>query len=186
MATQTVERPTRTIEITLYEFDDLSDAAKEVARDDYRAGGDLWPWADEWWASAKAFSEIAPIEVLAIDWDRADPDMRFDDDDLAGLTGVRAWKWLQNHGWFDLAARNARGDCTLTGYCGDCDFFDPIEAVRRDPGDIATLEDLFRDCVYAWAFAARRDLEYAYSDEAADEWLRESETLFLRSGKVWA
>lgn len=186
MTIQTIDRPTKTIKINLYGFDDLSETAKARARQDYLAGGDLWPWAGEWWASAVAFSEIAPIKVLAIDWDRAEPDMRFDDSDIAGLTGVRAWKWLQNHGWFDLAARNAQGGCTLTGYCGDCDFFGPIEAARRDPSDIATLEDLFCDCIYSWARAARRDLEHAYSEEAADDWLRESETLFLRSGKIWA
>jgi hypothetical protein len=175
----------RTQTVAVFTFDELDADAKERAREDYRRGGDLWHWSGEWWASAEAFSAIAPIQVQAIDWDRAEPEMRFADDDVAALSGVRAWKWLHNNGWFDLAARNADGGCTLTGYCGDCDFFDPIHALRSRPADVPALEDLFRDCVYGWAFAARRDLEWCYSDEAIDETLTANGYEYLASGEFW-
>ena len=175
----------RTETIEVFTFDELSESAKEVARNWYRSG-EVWHWGGEWWNSAVAFSAIAPIDIRGVDWDRADPDMRWSgDDDLRELSGVRAWKWLQNNGWFDLAAKNVMGDCTLTGYCGDCDFFDPIEKHRRHPAGVPDLETLFRDCVYSWAFAGRRDMEWCYSDECVDETIRCNEYEFTASGDFW-
>jgi hypothetical protein len=176
----------RTETIEVFIFDELSKAAKEQARNWYRSDGDLWHWADEWWDSAVAFSAIAPIDIRRVDWDHAEPDMRWSDDDaLRGLSGVRAWKWLHNNGWLDLAAKNVMGECTLTGYCGDCEFFDPIEKYRSDPSGLPALETLFRDCVYSWAFAARRDMEWCYSDESVDDALRDNAYEFDASGNFW-
>jgi hypothetical protein len=176
----------RTEAIDVFTFDELSDTAKDRARDWYRQGASEWQWASEWWDSAVAFSAIAPMEIRSIYWDRADPDMRWSGDDaLRELSGVRAWKWLHNNGWFERAQKNVMGDCTLTGYCGDCSFFDPIEKYRRDPAGVPDLETLFRDCVYSWAFDARRDMEYAYSDEAVDETIRCNEYEFEATGDFW-
>lgn len=46
----------RTIEVNLYEYDELSDSAKERARDWYRHGME-YAWLDEWIDSARAFAE---------------------------------------------------------------------------------------------------------------------------------
>jgi hypothetical protein len=176
----------RTETIEVFTFDELSEPAKEQARNWYRSDGDLWHWADEWWNSAVAFSAIAPIDIRGVHWDNADPDMRWSGDDaLRELSGARAWKWLHNNGWFDLAAKNVMGDCTLTGYCGDCEFFDPIEKYRRDPAGVPDLKTLFRDCVHSWAFAARRDMEWSYSDEAVDETIRCNQYEFDDLGRLW-
>jgi hypothetical protein len=56
----------RTETIEVFQFDELSDAAKERARDQYRTGLEVWHWANEWWDSAVAFSGIAPVEILEI------------------------------------------------------------------------------------------------------------------------
>lgn len=159
----------RTETIEIFTFAELTDSAKERARQWFREGG-CWHWSDEWWDSAAAFSKIAPIKVRSIHWERAEPEMVWSEDaELSELSGVRAWKWLHNNGWFDLAAENVKGGCTLTGYCGDCAFFDPIEKYARDPMGVPELGDLFRDCVYSWAFAARDDMEWSHSDECVDD-----------------
>jgi hypothetical protein len=175
----------RTESIEVFTFDELSEAAKEQARNWYRSV-EVWHWGGEWWNSAVAFSAIAPIDIRGVDWDRADPDMSWSgDDDLREMSGVRAWKWLHNNGWFDLAAKNVMGECSLTGYCGDCEFFDPIEKHRRDPAGVPDLETLFRDCVHNWAFAARRDMEWCYSDECADETILCNGYEFDATGAFW-
>jgi len=182
-----LETDMRTETIEVFQFDELSNAAKQRAREWYCSDGDVWHWSGEWWDSAVAFSGIAPVEIREIHWDRADPTIRWTGEDaLRDLSGVRAWKWLHNNGWFDLAARNVMGDCTLTGYCGDCDFFDPIDKYRRNPLGVPDLETLFRDCVYGWAFAALHDMEHAYSDEAIDETIRANGYEFDAGGKFWA
>ncbi len=176
----------RTETIEVFQFDELSDRAKQRARDWYLSHGDSWHWSQEWWDSAVAFSAIAPVDIRAIDWHHASPDMRWTgDDELRDLSGLRAWKWLNNNGWFDLAQKNAMGACTLTGYCGDCEFFDPIEKYRGDPLKVPDLETLFRDCVYAWAFSARRDLEWSQSDECVDETIRGNEYEYTAAGDFW-
>ena len=175
----------RTETIEIFRFDELSDAAKERARAWYRES-DCWHWSDEWWDSAVEFSKIAPICVRSINWENADPDMIWSEEsELSELSGVRAWKWLHNNGWFDLAARNVMGGCTLTGYCGDCDFFDPIQKYARDPMGVPELGELFRDCVFSWAFAARRDMEWCFSDESVDENIIANEYEFDARGDFW-
>jgi hypothetical protein len=172
----------RTIEITAYRFDELSDRAKERARDWYREG-DTWGWSDEYWQSARAFAAIAPMDIWEADYSRGDVSVRWaGDDEVAELTGLRAWKWLANNGWFDLAAKNIQGDCTLTGFCGDCDLFDPIAQYAKNPLRVPELEQVFRECYYSWVHAARADMEHSYSDESVDESIRINEYEFDAEG----
>jgi hypothetical protein len=177
----------QTITIEIFTFDELPESAKERARDWYRAQGDCWHWQDEWWQSAQAFSEIAPIDIMGADYDRMEFDARWKNNcpDVRDLSGLRAWKWLQNNGWFDLANKNAMGDCTLTGYCGDCPLFDPIEQYATKPLDVPSLLELFRDCAYAWLKAARDDMEWHYSDECVGEYLEMNGYQFTSDGKFY-
>lgn len=188
----------RTMTVTLYQFDELSDSAKERARDWYRSTGDTWFWQSEWWKSAQAFSAIAPIDISAADYDRrhveyrwtgaADYDRRYveyrwtGDDEVASLSGLRAWKWLQNNGWFDWAARNKAGECTMTGYCGDCPFGDAINSYARTPSRVPELRQVFYEAAQAWVNGAADDMEYSYSDESVDETIRCNEYEFDSEG----
>ena len=171
--------------IKLYQFDELNDAAKEKAREWYRTDH-VWDWHDEWWDSAVAFSAIAPVNVDGMEWYNVCSEMSWTGDDaLRKISGVRAWKWLQNNGWFDLAAKNVVNGFTLTGYGSDNGFFDPIEKYQRDPAGVPDLETLFRACVYSWASAARRDMEWFYSDDCVDDMLVNGEYEFTSRGVLW-
>lgn len=180
--------------ITVYSFEELSEDAKEVARDNARQWPDLWGWQDEWWGSAKAFGDIAPIEITQADytyrqvetrWVGVGYALRYEHDDaIRELTGVRAWKWLENNGWFSWAEENAKGSCTMTGYCGDCPFGDAIAAYTRDPLNTPSIGDVFDEAAQAWVSAAADDLEHAYSSESIDDTLTANQFEFLEDGSL--
>lgn len=170
--------------IEVYSVQELSEAARERAREHFRATAD-WPWLHEWWQSGQEFSKIAPIEIQTADFERGQVFARWQgDEQVKQLSGLRAWKWLYNNGWFALAKRNAQGDCTLTGYCGDCPLFDPIAVLEQKPLEVPTLEQLFYECVQAWVHEGRRDLEHNYSDEGVDETLEANDCRFTAEGNL--
>lgn len=176
----------RTEIIEVFTIDELSEAAQEKAHADYLAQGGCFPYFDEWQDSLNAFCDIAPVEWLRFDivMDHIDYNWK-EDSDIAKLTGVRAWKWLLNNGWFDLAEKNAQGDCTLTGYCGDCDLFDPIHALKDRPEYVPDLEQVFYDCLQSWAQAARRDMEACESFEYFLDMVESNEWEYLANGDMY-
>ena len=167
----------------LYPFSDLSEAAQERAVEAYRDAhaGDAHAWGAEYRDSLEAFCRIAPI--VATGWEygsyRNDHiDTEFEDGDIADLSGLRAWKWLNNNGpdfrdgradddlsWFEAARREVVGGCTLTGFQADAPLFDPIHNAERNPLSITSLGDLFHECCEAWLESATEDYEWQSSDE---------------------
>ena len=171
--------------IKVFAFDELGAEAKERVRDTLRSWPDLWSWQKEWEESAEAFSAIAPIRIGGARFDHASVDVDWTGDDAVGdLSGLRAWKWLNNNGWFDLAAKNAQGSCTLTGFMGDCSLFDPIHRYAADPLNVPTLWGLFYSCAQSWVCEARQDLEWSYSDEHIDE-MAHANFEFLADGRIY-
>ena len=176
----------REVSYTVFTFDELSDAAKARAIDSYRNRGVDWFWQSDWWDSAKAFSRIAPIDIQEADYDRRHVAVQWLYEWNAGnLAGSRAWKWLQNKGWFDLARDITSGDRTLTGYCGDCPLFDPIAAYEKTPLKIPTLRQVFYECAQSWVNEAANDLEWHYSDEYITEHLSANEYEFLEAWEMY-
>lgn len=174
----------RTMQIEVFTFDELSDRAKGRARDYFRRD-DCWSWAGEWWDSAQAFSKIAPVDISEADYDRGHVSCRWtDSDEVAELKGLRAWKWLHNNGWFDWARRNKAGECTMTGFCGDCDFADPITEYECNPRRVPDLRQVFYEAAQSWVYAARSDMEHSYSDEVIDEMIECNEYEFTADGEL--
>ena len=175
---------TETIEI--YTFDELTEDAQKRVLDYFRNDGGMWAWSSEWWESAQAFSEIAPIDITEADYDRAHVTVNWTgDSDVAELSGVRAWKWLLNNGWFTWAKENKRGACTMTGYIGDCSFADPLVAYESKPNRIPDLKQVFYECAQSWVSEARQDLEYAYSDEGIRDLLECNAYEFTKDGSIY-
>lgn len=173
----------RTIETTVYTFDELSDDAKARAREWYLSDGDYWDSSD-WWNSAQAFCRIAPIDITSATYDNAQVDYRWTgDESVRELSGLRAWKWLQNNGWFEWATRENPGACTLTGFCGDASFSDPLYGYATHPAQVPTVEQVFYECAQAWVREARGDLEGASEDDYVDETILANEYEFDVNGK---
>jgi hypothetical protein len=172
---------------TLYTIDSLEGRAKERALEWVREC-EPWGWQCEWWDSAQAFSRIAPIDIREADYGRRDVSVRWHGDEcVAELSGIRAAKWLINNEWQELAKRNVQGECTLTGYCGDCPLFDPIAGyLKSDWRRIPDLEQVFYECAQSWVIAAAEDCEHSYSDEHCEELAVINEWLFDGSGRFAA
>jgi hypothetical protein len=156
----------RTIEVTVYKLDELGAAMQQRVIEDWRAG-DQFFWEDEWRDSLHAFAKIAPIKVR--DWSvgYGGTYVTFDmDDNIADLSGIRAYKWLVNNGWAKLAAGQ---DCPFTGYCGDENLLDAIRTAIGNPASISSLRDVFADALHGWAKGFEADLDYWHSEEAIRE-----------------
>ena len=173
----------RTEQRTIYLFNELSDGAKTRAIENYRNLDFefIYPWHHEAWQSIQESTKTLPFTV-----DEADYDRRFTnhtitlDDDVASLTGTRAWKWLENNGFFD--PKLISGDCPFTGCCVDEPILDPIREAHTNPAAIQSLEQLFHDCISSWLFAVCADIEYFYTDEAIAETLIANEYEYLADG----
>lgn len=174
---------TETITREMYTFNELSDDAKETARNWWRES-DNWD-SSEWWGSAIAFNAISPIAVESADYDRGQVDVIWQgDDDAQHLTGLRAWKWLQNNGWFEWAKQEKPGACTATGFCGDAPFADPLVEYASNPLSVPDLLQVFYECAQAWVFEARSDMESRNEDSQIDETIEANEYEFTVEGEL--
>jgi hypothetical protein len=170
---------TKTIEV--YTFSELSESAKKRARYWWRSN-DCWDSYD-WWNSAMAFEKIAPISIESADYGWRQVEVKWTgDESVADLSGLRAWKWLHNNGWFDMAEKESPGACSLTGFCADASFFDPLMEYRKTPSRVPDLKQVFYEMAQSWVFEASSDYEYSYSNEAVDESIEANEYEFDAEG----
>ncbi len=172
----------RTVELTVYRFDELDERTQQRVIDSWREGREF-PWADEWRDSLDEFAKLAPITIR--DWSVGGRDtgvsFYMDDEALGELSGVRAYKWLLNNGWVDLAAKQ---DCPFTGYCGDESLLDAIRTAIGSPAKISSLYSVFYGALHGWANDFERDMDYHYSDEAIREDIEANEYEFYANGGI--
>ena len=169
--------------IEIFTFDELSDSAKEKARQWWREV-DTWD-SSEWWNSAKAFGKIAPISITSADYDRGQVDVEWQGvEEAQYLEGLRAWKWLTNNGWFKWAKLETLGECTATGFCGDAPFADPLIEYSRNPLSVPDLLQVFYECAQSWVFEARGDLEGTQENSYIDDMITANEYEFTSDGEI--
>ena len=172
----------RTVEITLYKFDELEERVQQRVIDGWRAD-DQFFWGDEWQDSLNAFEKIAPITIR--DWQVGYPGTFvsfYMDDDLDDLSGDEARDWLIQNGWDALANPGERKSCPFTGYIGDESLLDAIRAGLANPSSISSLRDLFSEALHDWAKAFERDLDYWHSEEAIREDIEANDYEFHANG----
>jgi hypothetical protein len=200
----------KTIEIKLFQFDELSDESKQRAIQEWREEGiDHW-WTDEYIETIKkglkAFDavfadyEIDFAETYRSSWriDALEPKEE--------ITGQRLRTWIINNYWGVLYSKKHYGeytkdatgtwkyprysriiqtesDCPFTGFCGDNDFLEPMRKFIKRPNDGQTFKDLLNECVESVLFAGNKDFEYQYSDEGIAETIRGNEYDFRANGE---
>jgi hypothetical protein len=177
----------RALQITVYKFDELDASTQERVISNWR-DGDQFFWTDEWAQSLDAFAKLAPLTVRNWDIGYRGNGVTFDMDQdadygngIAELSGVRAWKWLVNNGWAELAAGQS---CPFTGYCGDEDLLDAIRAALANPASITSLRDVFADALHGWASAFEADVDHWQSEEAIREDIEANEYEFYANGTI--
>lgn len=178
----------RTIETTLYRFDELSDSAKDRARENFRRSGylddiDQWNW-QEASASRKAFLDEFRADLRSGHYQSESVHVSPKYDQVDGAIGeisyVRLWKYLQaNHA--DCISKI--GHCQFTGVCWDENLLDGIAEFMRKPYR-TDFESLLYSCCEDLRNAVENESEYQYSDEAIDESIRANEYEFTNQGEI--
>ena len=202
----------KTIEIQVYTFDELSEEAKEVARNWRRSGGiDSQFYADEIIESAKKFADI-----FGLRFGRRYSDLQWgylEDSFLRQLSGVRLATYLWNNhkkdlfkgkyyslwsktevsykhykeGYPVLKQRRSKilldNSCVLTGVCYDDDILKPFYDFMKRPDKYTTFEYLLEEVENAIEKCFNDVEDWVNSDEYIDETIRANEYEFTQDGK---
>ena len=156
----------RVIEQTIYQFDELSDKAKETARGYFR---DLdYAWSSEAKQSIETFCSAFDVSLLSFCVEAYSPFNYKTDASNANFRGKKLSQFNR--------------DYMVNGYCWDNELWMTFYDVFRDTGDAkyafnAALDECFR----AW----RKDMEYQTTNEYIDEFIIGSESEFYENGKMF-
>lgn len=158
----------RTKTINVYSFAELSDKAKERAKQSYAADCG-YRWADEALKSMNALAEHfgGAVKDWSIDFFASSySSMDFDMPDDMTAKEIRAR--LRELGTYDSKTLRGHGDCKLTGFCIDEDAVDGfrIAFVREKERDLGKL---MRAAFVNWLKACQTDCDDEYSDEQLSE-----------------
>jgi len=93
-------------------------------------------------------------------------------DDIAGLSGARLFKYIQAH------YRDFSKCCPFTGVCYDDFLLDPIRKFMKKP-DSRTLQDLLDDCLHNLLITLHKEGEYIYSDDGIYDMCQSNEYEFI-------
>lgn len=192
----------RVIETPVYYFDQLSDSAKEKARDWWRQCEAEDPsWGAERRQSLEAFCNEFPVEARSWEYDStsysihkvwtADPDAgRIKGSRLIGFMlneyGPRVlWKPKE----YEKNGKKRRSkvlveetDCPFTGYCADEDLLDPIRQYLKEPDMELTYVQLMGKCLDAWGKACVEDMAWLNSAAQVEDTIIVNEYEFDEEG----
>jgi hypothetical protein len=157
----------RTETISLYQFHELNDEAKEKALEWLREAYE-YPWFDDAMASIKAFADTFGVSLK--NWEIGFYRPSFIDTDAKPA----------NFRGFTLKQALRLTDSNLTGYFLD---YDLTEAFYKSFKPSGNAFEAFTDALHEGCKSIERDLEYSYSDEALTEWAECNEFEFLETGK---
>lgn len=185
----------KTIKIKLYEFSELSEKAKESAKDDF--------YYDDFFANERMKSKKAADYI----YESINPQNV--------LSGVRLYKYIQNnvmpklrkykyytknsayyagkkHGItmgkkFRFSKINYSEDAeNLTGICYDYDFLKPLIDFMEKPSENVDSDDLRNtDTVNIYNKLAEDECDYFYQDKVFEEHCDANEYLFYENGKMY-
>lgn len=152
----------KTVEIKVYRFDELSDEAKEKAKQDHAA---LWgyAWQDEALASLKALAEAFGAKLRDYEVDFFNSSHSGAKFDAPNLSRREIKKILAGLGSYDPKTLQGHGDCKLTGFCMDEDALDGFR--RAFEGGESDLDALLQAGFDSWLKGAQDDCKGQYEDE---------------------
>lgn len=156
----------RSKQITVYSFDELSDTAKEHARQQYAQLG--YNWADESLDSLKALAKHfgGKLSNWSIDFFNSSPSSATFEMPEMEVEEIKSL--LDELGSFNPDTLRGNGDCKLTGYCADEAAIDGFRKAFMRYG-ITDLTELMDEAFSTWLKEAQSDCEYQFSDEATSE-----------------
>ena len=155
----------RTKQIRVYRFAELSDEAKERAKQEY-ASACGYSWSTEALDSLKALARHFGGELSdwSIDWFGGPSSASFD---MPEMDRDEIAAELAKLGEYNPETLKGIGDCKLTGYCADESAIDGFRvAFVAGESDLVALMDAAFD---AWIKDAQSDCKWQFSDEAFGE-----------------
>lgn len=156
----------KTETISLYKFEELSDKAKEKARDWWRSFPNDFAWSEESLNSIETFCKHFGVRLLSWEIGAHCPYFFKTDADNSNFRGLKLKDFNRDH--------------MPTGYCLDCDLWETFYDVFKKTGDAKHAFNIALDSGFkAW----RDDMEGQLSDEYIDDMLNINEYDFLQSGE---
>lgn len=158
----------RTVELEVVYFNELSDSAKDKARDWYREGSEF-PFFDEYLASIRAFCE--KFNVTLKDWEIG----------YSRSAHLTTDAQTSNFRGYKLKDAKKLAGHGLTGFCGD-EIAEHFYAEFKESGDAFYS---FQQALEQMLITIQRDVEGYYSDESIDEMLEINGYEFYPNGKIY-
>jgi hypothetical protein len=156
----------RTATIEIYKFDELSDAAKEKARDWWRDGFE-YSWNDESLESIKAFCKHFSVRLTQYEIGAYCPYSYSTNADNSHFRGMKLRDFNREH--------------NPTGFCLDYPLWSTFYDQFKKTGDAKHAFDAALDAGFR---ELRDDIEYQLSDEAIDENISINEYEFYDDGRL--
>jgi hypothetical protein len=154
--------------LSIYKFDELSERAKERARERGRQlVGDHEAWSTESLESVKAFCKAFGVKLT--EWS------------VGAYSPIEFSTNVENRHFRARKLRDFNREKMPTGYCLDCDLWITFYDEFKKTGDAKTA---FNDALYAGFKAWRDDLEGQLEDDHIDEWLTVNEFEFYENGNL--
>jgi hypothetical protein len=156
----------RTYEAKAFTFDELSDEAKEKAKQRH-AEACGYSWDAEAMDSLRKFAQAfdAKLTDWQVDWFAGSPSHA--DFDAPEMSHAEIARRLLNLGEYSSETLRGAGDCKLTGYCADEDALDGFrKAFFSGEKDLC---ELLQEGFQSWLTAAQADCEHQYGDEGFSE-----------------
>lgn len=193
----------KTISVHLYQFDELEDKAKEVAREWFRKGYPDYDWWDTVYDDAKDIAKFFGVEIKDIGfsgfWSQGDGACftgTFRSADLIKTTEEHFKSEYPTEEWLHVLLRRLQTvkhqeeallEITARGHyshSGTMDVDDPdCYYVLAEALEIRSCLRSFADWIYA---QLEKEYEYLCSDECVDETIRANEYWFLVDGSRFA
>lgn len=168
----------KTIETTVYEFSELSDTAKEKARDWYRNGALDY----EWWESMYDDAANIGLRIKSFDLDRN----RHATGEFIETAYFCAQRILNEHGkdceTFKTATAYLKEHSQIKNVHCDPDFENGLTAVGEDAIEECDSEFL-KSILEDYSILLQHEYEYLLSDESVDESIVANGYTFTETGK---
>jgi len=155
------------IELQVFTFDELSDEAKEKAREWWRVNLD-YPWFKESMDSIRAF--VGHFGANVKDYEIGDSRRDYIKTDIT-----------QDH-FRGRKLKDVDPEYMPTGYCLDCDLWLTFQKEWERTADPMYA---FEQALEAALSAIRADVEYQYTNEAVDECLIINDFQFNQDGRIF-
>lgn len=168
-------------EIKVFKFSELSEKAKQRAKDDY-ANNCGFAWGDEYLDSLKALAKHfgGRLTDWTIDffggWQSS---VQFK---MSPLEPIEIRELLEQLGGYNPETLRGLGDCKLTGFVGDEAAIDGFRKAWFD-GEL-DIDALMQAAYNEWLRHAQADCECQYSDETFNETCEANGYEFYANGEL--